>query len=231
MVGFPLFDHVTLLDFAGATQIFGFAGGFEAVWLASTIAPVMTTEHVQVLPSRTFNDPGPIDVLFVPGGGALGIGQAMFDPDYQGFLKRAAASAEWCGSVCTGAFVLAAARLLDGCRATTYWSQLENLALLSAPMGLEVVTGCPRYVIDGRHRRFTGGGISSSIDLALALVSEMDGVDAARRAQLSSQYAPHPPVTSGDPTHAPPELTAQVRESQADFTAAIRTSVERLISI
>ena len=90
----------------------GFAGGFEAVWLASTIAPVMTTEHVQVLPSRTFNDPGPIDVLFVPGGGALGIGQAMFDPDYQGFLKRAAASAEWCGSVCTGAFVLAAARLL-----------------------------------------------------------------------------------------------------------------------
>ena len=82
------------------------------------------------MPNRTFAAAPAIDVLFVPGGGADGVIAAVFDPVFQRFLTDQATKARWVGSVCTGAFLLAAAGLIGGCEVTTYWSQLENLALL-----------------------------------------------------------------------------------------------------
>ena len=113
--------------------------------------------------------------------------------------------------------------MLEGYEATTYWSQRENLALFP---GIKVSAGYPRWVIHGN--RFSGGGISSSIDLALELVSLISGPTASMTAQLSVQYAPNPPFQSGDPSQAPPEVTKQVLEGQVDFTAKIRKSVEIL---
>src|SRR5262249_50714613 len=108
-VVFPLYEGSTLLDFAGATQIFSFAG-FQTVWAAPKIAPVTTTEGVQVLPGCTFANAvkQPIDVLFVPGGGEK-VAAVMLDKKqtYINFLKAAAPGAQYAGSVCTGAFLLA----------------------------------------------------------------------------------------------------------------------------
>ena len=228
-VGFPLYEGVTLLDFAGATQIFGFAAGFNCVWLSKDQQPVMTTEKVEVLPSRSFAEPGDLDVIFVPGGGAKGVSWAMFDPDYQQFLKTAANTAKWVGAVCTGAFVLAASGLLDGCQATTYWSQHDNLRLLSDKLKIEVPAGFPRYVIDYDRKRFTGGGISSSIDLALELVTIFHGLDRAQVCQLSNQYAPDPNIDSGDPSQAPVKITERVLKGQAGFIADMHKAVEQLL--
>jgi cyclohexyl-isocyanide hydratase len=221
--GFPLYQGCTLLDFAGATQVFAFAN-VTPVWLAPTCEPVTTTEGVQVMPGGTFDDPGgDLDILFVPGGGDA-VAKAMLDPVLVGFVRETGASASWAGSVCTGAFILAAAGLLDGYEATTYWSQRENLALFPK---IKVSAGYPRWVIHGN--RFSGGGVSSSIDLALELVSLISGPTASMTAQLSIQYAPDPPYQSGDPAQAPPEVTAQVLKSQKKFTAKIRKSVEKLV--
>jgi len=220
--GFPLYQGCTLLDFAGATQVFAFAG-VTPVWLAPTGDPVKTTEGVEVVPGGTFDDPGEIDILFVPGGGDA-VAKAMLDRTLVGFVREAGASASWAGSVCTGAFILAAAGLLDGYEATTYWSQRENLALFPK---IRVSAGYPRWVIHGN--RFSGGGVSSSIDLALELVSLISGPTASMTAQLSIQYAPDPPYQSGDPAQAPPEVTAKVLKSQKKFTAKIRKSVEKLV--
>lgn len=65
-VGFPIYDRSTLLDFAGATQVFSFAPGFEPIWLAPTLDSIETMEKVRVLPGATFDAAGQIDVLFVP---------------------------------------------------------------------------------------------------------------------------------------------------------------------
>jgi cyclohexyl-isocyanide hydratase len=221
--GFPLYQGCTLLDFAGATQVFAFAG-VTPVWLAPTCDPVTTTEGVQVVPGATFDDPGgDVDILFVPGGGDA-VAKAMLDKTLVGFVRETGAAASWAGSVCTGAFILAAAGLLDGYEATTYWSQRENLALFPE---IKVSAGYPRWVIHGN--RFSGGGVSSSIDLALELVSLISGPTASMKAQLSIQYAPDPPYSSGDPAQAPPEVTAQVLKGQKKFTAKIRKSVEKLV--
>lgn len=223
-VVFPLYDGCTLLDFAGATQVFALAG-FTPIWAAPTREPVTTTENVQVLPGATFDAlrAEPIEILFVPGGGGK-VGDVMLDPVFVGFVRETGQRARWAGSVCTGAFILAAAGLLDGFEATTYWSQRENLALFPK---ITVSAGYPRWVIHGN--RFTGGGVSSSIDLALELTSLISGPTASMTTQLFVQYAPDPPFASGDPSEAPPEITAAVRRSQEGFTAAIRRAVDQIV--
>lgn len=227
-VVFPLYQGSTLLDFGGSTQVLAFAGGFQVIWAAETRDPITTSEGVQVLPGKTFaeleKEGTAIDILFVPGGGesdGKGVATTMLNPAYLDFLKSAACTAQWVGSVCTGAFLLATAGLLDDCRVTTYWSQLPSLKLFS---NLKVVTdGYPRWVIDEERHRFSGGGISSSIDLSLELVQRLLGVEARQQTQLSIQYAPAPPEPpSGDPSKAPPPVTVEVCESQADFVAAVR---------
>ena len=225
IVGFPIYDGCTLLDFAGATQIFSqwVAAGFESVWLAPSRDPVRTSEGVQVLPSRCFDDPGVIDILFVPGGGEE-VGKVMQDPAYVDFVRQAGQAARFAGAVCTGAFIAAAAGLLDDCEATTYWSQRENLALFPR---ITVAAGYPRWVFSGN--RFTGGGVSSSIDLALELVDRLAGPTKCQEAQLSTQYAPRPPFDSGDPATAPPEVTTAVHTNQKQFIACIKEATLEVI--
>lgn len=214
IVGFPLYPEATLLDFAGATQAFAFAAGFRPIWLAPTLDPVPTSEGVTVNPAYTFSRHPCIDLLFVPGGGGNGVAAAMQDEIMLRFVKKAARTAEWSGSVCTGAFILAAAGLLDGCKATTYWSMLETLDEFPA---IRVNTQAyPRYILDRRHKRFTGGGVSSSIDLALQLIRVISSKRAAETADLSIQYAPDPPVQAGDPSQASPALVKKVRHHQQD---------------
>ncbi len=225
-VGFVLYPGCTLLDFAGATQIFAYTAGFEVVWIAANLDPVPTTESVSVMPSATFENHPPLSIVFVPGGGSEGVGAAMQDPTLQAWLKTVVATADWAGSVCTGAFVMAAAGAFDDCNVTTYWSARPVLAMFPT---LKVLPGYPRWAIDAEKQRFSGGGISSSIDLALKLVETISGVEAANTSQLFVQYAPSPPVHSGDPTEASPELVISVTQSQADFTAGLIAATKKVL--
>src|SRR5262249_16408654 len=140
------------------------------------------------------------------------------------FIRDMSRQARYAGSVCTGAFLLAAAGLFDGCEVTTYWSQRENLALFP---GLRVAAGYPRSLIS--RNRFSRGPSSSSIDLALELVSLNSGPTRSMSSQLINQYAPAPPHISGDPSQAPPEITSQALADQEDLIATIRLSVEKVL--
>jgi transcriptional regulator GlxA family with amidase domain len=86
-------------------------------------------------------------------------------------------------SVCTGAFLLATAGLLDGRRATTHWRSLDRLR--EGFPSVEVVDG-RRVVIDGKV--MTAGGVTSGIDLALAIVARMYGLGVARAAARQMEY-------------------------------------------
>lgn len=235
VLGFPLYPGCTLLDFAGATQVFAPWTGLnvKVEWIAQELQPLPTTEGVSVMPTVTIDKAPALDVLFVPGGGGDGVSFAMLDPRFQAGVRKLAEGTAHVGSVCTGAFVLAAAGLLDGYRATTYWSQLDNLALFPK---IEVDVHCyPRHLFD--RDRFTGGGVSSSIDLALFLAQKLrgatgdpwPGAKACMEAQLIIQYQAQPPYNAGDPSGALPELAEEVRRSQAGFIAQVREATEKVI--
>jgi cyclohexyl-isocyanide hydratase len=221
------------MDFVGATDVFTVAyGNFTSIWLAEEKRPIKTSAGTFVYPNYSFTDAHPpIDILYVPGGHADGvINNAMFNQTYQTFIKTAAAGAQWTGSVCVGAFILAAAGLLNNCTVTTYWSQLNNLRLLDNYCNIKIPEGYPRGIIDEQHKRFTGGGVSSSVDLALMLVEKIKGKWMAEASELYIQYSPDPPVQTGSPATAPPPLVKQVLISQLESTELYYDAVQRLLN-
>lgn len=146
---------------------------------------------------------GPLDTLIVSGG--LGHSRSAGEPTVVAHVKRLAAVSRRVASVCTGATVLAAAGLLDGKRATTHWFYASELA--ERYPEIEVDPG-PVYIRDGSIA--TSGGVTSAIDLTLALLQEDHGIALARQVsrglvvylQRPGTQAQVSPFTSPDSTHA-----------------------------
>ena len=108
---------------------------------------------------------GPIDTLLIAGGG--GLQQAASDRDLIAWLRKTAPRVRRIGSICTGAFLLAAAGLLDGKRATTHWKYAAELA---QKYPQTIVDPDPIYIRDGNT--YTTAGVTAGMDLALALVEQ-----------------------------------------------------------
>ena len=123
------------------------------------------------------------------------------------FLRRAAASARYVVSVCTGALVLGAAGLLRGRRAATHWMSREMLPAFGAEPVAE------RVVVDGNV--FTGGGVTAGIDVALCVAAEIAGRSVAEAIQLAIEYDPAPPFSSGSPEAAGSAIVAEIRANAA----------------
>ena len=234
-VAICLYGNCDLLDVAGPNEVFTF---FDAspigrtcnlVSVGKTKAPLFGIGAIGVTPQYDFEDCPPVDLLFVPGGGADGLEEMLADEEWRDFLQDKAAQARYVASVCTGGLLLAAAGLLDGYRATTHWAVIDCLKLFGE---VEVPDGYPRYLSDGN--RFTGGGISSSIDLSLfmveTIVAEMSGdTDAGRLAseqiQLQIQYHPQPPYPGGDPDSVSPALLEATKAKMQGFHDGVCAAV------
>jgi transcriptional regulator GlxA family with amidase domain len=131
-----------------------------------------TSSGVVLAPGRSLAalvaDPRPLDTLIIAGG--KGARQRAEEPELRSAVSRLAQRARRVASVCTGAFVLAAAGLLDGRRAVTHWRWCETLAELYPFVRVETA---PIYVRDGNL--WTSAGVTAGMDLALALVEEDHG--------------------------------------------------------
>ncbi|MEO5875922.1 MAG: helix-turn-helix domain-containing protein [Streptosporangiaceae bacterium] len=164
-----VFDGVQLLDVAGVTDVFDGAG--YGVRLASVGGrDVTASARVRLGAHLDLADLHEVDTLIVAGG--FGYEQAVADPVLLGHLRRI--RARRIASVCTGAFVLAAAGLLRS-RATTHWSMCAELQKLYPD--LEVVPDAV-FVRDGNVT--TSAGVSAGVDLSLALVEDDCGTELAR---------------------------------------------------
>lgn len=218
MLAYP---RMTQLDLTGPFEVFARLPGakVEIVWKTRR-NPVVDAAGLAIMPTSSFSEIAGCHLLFVPGGpGQLDL---MEDGPTLDFLRRMAVEARYITSACTGSLVLGAAGLLVGYRATCHWLSLPQLALLGAEPVEE------RVVVD--RNRFTGAGVSSGIDLALALAAEIAGEEEARRIALAIEYQPSaafPPRAQEDP-----RLVAEVRARTAAFQdkreAAARRAGARL---
>ena len=218
-IGFLLFPNLTQLDFTGPLQVLARLPGAKIHLVAKTKGPVETDCGPFLLAHTDFAGCPRLDMLCVPGG--FGIDQAMQDADTIAFVKRQAEAARYVTSVCTGAFILGAADLLKGKRATTHWAWHTHLARV----GAEPVKA--RVVRDGNL--FTGGGVTAGIDFALTITAEIAGESVARAIQLGIEYDPAPPFDSGSPDVAEPE-TLKICENRyagrvADFETALAAAL------
>ncbi|WSQ11804.1 DJ-1/PfpI family protein [Streptomyces sp. NBC_01231] len=116
---------------------------------------------------------GPLDTLFVVGG--IGCEDAAADERLLDQVRRLAGQSRRVASVCTGAYVLAAAGLLDHRRVTTHWGWGERLAARHPAVAVDVG---PLYIRDGHV--YTSAGVTSALDLTLALIEDDHGPTLAR---------------------------------------------------
>jgi cyclohexyl-isocyanide hydratase len=200
-VVFVLFDNVTQLDFAGPVQLLARMPGAKIVVASKDGQAVSTDCSFSILPGTSFVDCPPADILCIPGG--FGVRDAISDVAIVDFVRRQAKGAKWVTSVCTGAFILGAAGLLDGKRATCHWGYTHLLPLFGA------THETARVVHDGNL--VTAGGVTSGIDFALELIARISGEDIARTIQLALEYDPAPPFKGGTPATAPEPILSGLR--------------------
>jgi cyclohexyl-isocyanide hydratase len=191
-IAFVLFPNVTQLDFTGPLQVLSRVPGAKVHLVAKSLGGVSTDAVLTLSPTTTFAEAPPVDVLVVPGG--FGVDEAMNDPELMAFVRREGARAKYATSVCTGAFILGAAGLLKGKRATTHWAYHADLARVG------VTPTKSRVVRDGKI--FTGGGVTAGIDFAFALAAEIASEQVARAIALGLEYDPAPPFDAGSPEKA-----------------------------
>ena len=130
-VGFVLFPHHTQLDLTGPLQVLARLPQSRTVVAAKSESPVPSDCGLSLSPTHSFAKCPPFDLICVPGG-VKGVIGAIGDRETVDFVRRQAAGAKYITSVCTGAFVLGVAGLLQGRRATTHWAYTELLPLIGA---------------------------------------------------------------------------------------------------
>jgi transcriptional regulator GlxA family with amidase domain len=171
------FPGVQTLDVTGPAEVFRAASLLRppgyAVTVAAKEAKPLATSTVSLMPDATLTEvTGPLDTLLIAGG--TGTRRAEEDPELIDWIAEAAARSRRVASVCTGAFLLARAGLLDGRRATTHWASCADLAERYPAVDVEPD---PIFIRDGTVA--TSAGVTAGMDLALALVEEDLGRDIA----------------------------------------------------
>jgi cyclohexyl-isocyanide hydratase len=215
-----VYPGMTALDLVGPQQVFGYTMGTKVHLVWKTKDPVVSDTGLSILPTKTFAEcPDPVDILFVPGGGAETIA-LMEDAQVIQFLKARGKTARLVTSVCSGSLVLGAAGLLRGYKATSHWAVRDVLPLLGA-------TAVNERVVQDRNR-ITAGGITSGIDFGLRIAAQLRGEEYARSLELTLEYNPQPPFGTGTPEKAGERITKTMTQMYEPLNSSARLAARRI---
>ena len=190
-VGILVFDDVEILDFCGPYEVFSTAARvharrhpghtlFRCFLIADQMRPVRSRGGMKVLPDCVLLPSPDIDVLIVPGGD---VSKVIEQPQVIAWIRAQAQDTTITASVCTGAFLLAKAGLLDGLNATTHWEDQDELG--GSFPAVTVRRNVP-WIDCGKV--VTSGGISAGIDMSLHLVERLAGVELAQATARQMEY-------------------------------------------
>jgi transcriptional regulator GlxA family with amidase domain len=208
-VAILIFDGLTALDAIGPYDVLRQVPGWEVTTVGKEPGEVRTEEGgIGLVADVGIDAAGDIDILLVPGGS--GTRPLTRDAEVLDWVRAVDRGTRWTTSVCTGSLVLAAAGLLEGRPATTYWQSIEELRAF----GAEPVAS--RWVEDGKY--LTAAGVSAGIDMALHLVATDVAPEVSQAVQLGIEYDPAPPFDTGSPAKAPAALVDAVRAVTAQRT-------------
>jgi len=191
-VGVFVFDGAEELDVVGPYEVLALWAQLsdlrpQVVTFSADGAGVRCAKGLKLVPDLSAADVGPLHVLVHPGGrGTRGL---AVDPAHLAWVRQMRAQTPILASVCTGALVYAAAGLLAGRPAATYWDAFDELVHLEPSVLADTEA---RYVDDGDT--ITSAGVSAGIDMALHLVDRLESRQMARTVRRGIQYDPEPPV-------------------------------------
>ena len=229
--GFLIFPGITQLDFTGPFEVLSRLGTppsisvpskfpqAKAHVIAKNMLPVMSDRGLSIMPTCTFENCPPLNLICVPGG--AGVVEALADVETVNFIRRQGGRAEYVTSVCMGAFLIGAAGFLTGRRAATHWAYVDLLPLVGATHEKG------RIVRDGNV--FTSGGVSAGIDFAFRIVAELAGPEVAQAIQLGIEYDPNPPFDAGHPDKASQAAIALMVQRNEKAHIGIQQGLQKLV--
>ena len=192
-IGIYLFDNIEVLDFAGPFEVFSTAQRlhamasenpaarlFNVVTIAAEKKEVAARGGLQVVPMYAIEYHPHLDVLIVPGGVVVA---EMNKKNVLSWISTTSECAEITASVCTGAFLLAQAGLLNGMEVTTHWEDIKELRLSFPELRVKENT---RWIDNGHI--ITSAGITAGIDMSLHLVSRLVGKEHAVKTARQMEY-------------------------------------------
>jgi putative intracellular protease/amidase len=190
-VAIVIFNQMELLDFAGPAEVFAAAGGgtaFKVYTVAESDRPIKSQGFVTITPQYTIaNCPRP-DILVIPGGNTTSVSRS---PKMLDWVKEISRDGERVLSVCTGAFVLARAGLLDGLQATTHHGSIDRLRRNHLRRNHPKVTVRTDVRVVDNGKILTAAGVSAGIDGALHIVSKICGAKVAQKTAEYMEYTWH----------------------------------------
>ena len=184
-IGIYIYDQAEVLDFSGPFEVFSVANRLAnlgwSIWLVAEEKSLVEARGVfQVKPHYSIQNVPELDVLIVVGGVHS---EELRKTEVINWIRKAAEKTQITASVCTGAFLLAEAGLLDGLEVTTHWEDIPDLQR-NYP-NLQVRKGI-RWIEQGKL--FTAAGISAGIEMSLKLVSKFAGEELAERTARQMEY-------------------------------------------
>ena len=235
-VAFIVYPGFELLDVSGPASVFNGANralgqrgkpAFYEIVLASAEGGRVESSGGVALETRPIAElrPGQARTVLVVGAEREPLLQAVADPALRAVLPRLAGQAERFGSVCTGGFVLAALRLLDGCRIATHWDSCKPFAKAFPKVAVDPDA---LYVVDGRL--WTSAGVTTGIDMALAMIArDLDASIAGEVAKRLVLYARRP----GYQSQFSPVLEAQVKGDSpfADLIGWMQSNLDLALDV
>lgn len=188
-VGILLFDEVEVLDFAGPFEVFSIVSVPEQMdkpFLVQTVSQygkmIKARNGLMVQPNFSFENAPDFDILIVPGGyGAEEI--EINNETVIQWIKKQKNKVELIASVCTGAFLLAKAGLLNGKRATTHWMDIDRFE--REFLDVKVERNC-KFIDEGSI--ITSGGISAGINMSFHIVKRILGKDVVKITAKRMEY-------------------------------------------
>ncbi|MGO9558549.1 MAG: DJ-1/PfpI family protein [Acidimicrobiales bacterium] len=204
-VAIPIFPKFTALDGVGPYEVLQRIPSIDVTFIGPERGEYRSENGMLgLVADASFEEMPHPDVIVFPGG--VGTRLLVNDPSVLEWVRQAHSTTRFTTSVCTGSLVLAAAGLLTGMTATTYWACYDELEALGA------VATADRVVEHLPERIITAAGVSSGIDMALRLVEILVDPVAAQAAQLMIEYDPQPPFDSGSLAKADDRIVARVVE-------------------
>ncbi|MFL4469695.1 DJ-1/PfpI family protein [Tateyamaria armeniaca] len=184
-LGALVFPEFETLDYFGPIEMLGGYGKeTEIITVAKGPDPVPSCHGQRIVIDRTIAEKDDYDLLLIPGGdSALKLAD---DPEMVDWLRRASANAERVMAVCTGTVLLGMTGILDGRKATT--NKIDFNQTVHLAPGVEWIKEA-RWVEDGKF--FTSSGVSAGMDMALAVMADLFGIEMAERLALGSEYEWH----------------------------------------
>ena len=202
--GFLLFNDLEELDLIGPWEIINvwrkYSNGPDCLTVSQSAGEITCAKGLKLVAEYSFENCPDLDYLLIPGG--VGRKKEMHNQTLLQFVSVQSKSCRHIASVCTGAFILYHAGLLQQKSATTHWASLDELRVLP-----DLRVEEKRYVRNGNI--WTAAGVSAGIDMALAIVAAEAGEEIAGEVQLYAEYYPDQKMYGS--SHKDPKAPAYIK--------------------